>query len=259
MAKTVVLTRPKGPYAGDEGLSRRLEAEGYSVINLFALAVEARELRDEDVAALRNALQSTESWLAFLSPTAVFVFRDQCARLGIDLRSSQARLAAQGPGTSDGVRTIFQREVDLESPIAIAEAFAEQLAHRLGGRGRVLVPQSADGRDVFAPIVRASGIEVTTVSTYGLVTVSPSDHDIAAVRALTPDESFLVFMSPSAVRATVETFPDPEHLKCLRIVSIGPVTSKAVREAGLKVFVEAKEYTESGVVECLRGYMTLAS
>ena len=253
MAKTVVLTRPKGPYAGDEGLSQRLEAEGFSVIQLSALSVEARELQGEEAQALRSSLQSHECWLAFLSPTAVFVFRDQCARLELDLRSSRARLAAQGPGTSEAARAIFQREVDLESPIAVAEVFAEQLAHRLGGTGRVLVPQSADGRDVFAPIVRESGVAVTTLSTYGLVTVSPSDAEIAAVQALAPDESFIVFMSPSAVRATVETFPDPEHLKCLRAVSIGPVTSKAIRDAGLKVFAEAKEHTESGVVGCLRG------
>jgi uroporphyrinogen-III synthase len=74
----------------------------------------------------------------------------------------------------------------------VAEVFAEQLAHRLGGTGRVLVPQSADGRDVFAPIVRESGVTVTTLSTYGLVTVSPSDAEIAAVQALAPDESFIV-------------------------------------------------------------------
>ena len=253
MAKTVVLTRPKGPYAGDEGLAQRLEAEGFSVIQLCALSVEARELRDEDVAIIRSSLQSHECWVAFLSPTAVVVFRDQCARVGIDLLGSQARLAAQGPGTSEAAREIFHREVDLESPIALAEVFAEQLALRLGGKGRVLVPQSADGRDVFAPIVRQSGVEVITVSTYGLVVVPPREEEVAAVEALTPEDSCVVFMSPSAVRSTVETFPAPEHLKCLRVVSIGPVTSKAVRDAGLKVFAEAKEHTEDGIVECLRG------
>ena len=220
MAKTVVLTRPKGPYAGDEGLSHRLQAEGFSVIHLTALSVEAREIRSEDQEALRSSIRSDECWLAFLSPTAVRVFRDQCAALHVDVLGSQARLAAQGPGTSEAVREVFHREVDLESPIALAEVFAEQFIHRLGGRGRVLVPQSADGRDVFAPIVRRSGIEVVTISTYGLVTAPPGEDAIAAVRALTPDQSFLVFMSPSAVRAIVETFPHPEDLKCLRVVSI---------------------------------------
>jgi uroporphyrinogen III methyltransferase/synthase len=252
MAKTVILTRPKGPYAGDEGLSKRLETEGFSIVHLSSLSVEALDLRPEDENAIRGFVQSSEVWLAFLSPTAVHVFRDHCVRLGIGLRDSLARLAAQGAGTSEAVRAIFHREVDLESPIALAEVFAEQLVHRLGGRGRVIVPQSAEGRDVFAPIVRQSGVEVVSIPTYGLVTVQPSEGDSAAVKALSADDSCLVFMSPSAVRSTVETFADPAHLKCLRVVSIGPVTSKAVRDAGLKVFVEAKEHTEEGVVECLR-------
>lgn len=251
MANTVIITRPKGPYARDDGLARRLEAEGFSVVQLCALSVEAREIREEEGVAIRSLLQSHECWLAFLSPTAVFVFRDQCARLGIDLLVSTSRLAAQGPGTSEAAREIFRREIDLESPIAMAEVFAEQLARRLGGKGCVLVPQSADGRDVFAPIMQQSGVEVMTVSTYGLVTVPPREEAIATVKALRPDDSCVVFMSPSAVRATVETFPDPEHLKCLRVVSIGPVTSKAVRDAGLKVFAEAKEHTEDGIVACL--------
>jgi len=251
MAKTVILTRPQGPYAGDEGLSQRLEAVGFSVIRLSSLSVEAKELTQPDAEAIRLSVSSGGWWIAFLSPTAVHVFRDQCVRLGIDLPSSQARLAAQGPGTSEAVRTIFHREVDLESPIALAEVFAEQLVHRLGTTGRVLVPQSAEGRDVFAPIVRRSGAEVVCIATYGLVTTTPGDEDIAAVREVSPEDSFLVFMSPSAVVSTVETFPDPEHLKTLRVVSIGPVTSKAVRDAGLKVFAEAKEHTEAGVVGCL--------
>lgn len=252
MVKTVVLTRPKGPYAGDEGLSKRLQAEGFTGIHLASLSVEACDLKPEEERVIREATQSSDVWIAFLSPTSVHVFRDHCVRLGIDLHASLARLAAQGPGTSEAVRTIFHREVDLESPIALAEVFAEQLVHRLGSSGRVLVPQSADGRDVFAPIVREGGAEVVCVATYGLVTVAPSEEDVAAVRAMNPEDSCIVFMSPSAVRSTVETFPDPELLKCLRVVSIGPVTSKAVRDVGLKVFVEAKEHTEDGVVECLK-------
>lgn len=252
MAKTVILTRPQGPYAGDEGLSHRLEAAGFSVIRLSSLSVEAKELTDADEHAMRSAVSSGGWWIAFLSPTAVHVFRDQCARFGIELQGSQARLAAQGPGTSEAVRTIFHREVDLESPIALAEVFAEQLVHRLGASGRVVVPQSAEGRDVFAPIIGRSGAEVVCIATYGLVTKAPGSEEIAAVRGVSPEDSFIVFMSPSAVVSTVETFPDPEHLKTLRVVSIGPVTSKAVRDAGLKVFAEAKEHTETGVVECLR-------
>jgi uroporphyrinogen-III synthase len=116
----------------------------------------------------------------------------------------------------------------------------------------VLVPQSAEGRDVFGPILRKAGIEVSCIATYGLVAVAPSQEEVDAVRACAADDSFIVFMSPSAVRATVENFPDPQHLRCLRAISVGPSTSKALRESGLKVYAEAKEHTEGGVVACLK-------
>ena len=252
MAYTVIITRPKGPYAGDEGLSKRLVAEGFSPLHLSALSVEARELSEREGEEIRSRVLAPNSWVAFLSPTAVHVMRDVCAKIECNLASSSVRIAAQGPGTSEAVRSVFHREVDLESSTSTAEVFAEQLALRLGGVGTVLVPQSAEGRDVFGSILRGTGVDVQCIATYGLVTVAPTAEEIAAVRACPADDTLIVFMSPSAVRATVETFPDPEHLKCLRAISVGPTTSKAMREAGLKVFAEAKEHTEGGVVACLK-------
>lgn len=252
MGHTVIITRPKGPYAGDEGLSKRLVAEGFSPLHLSSLSVESRELTSGELEDIQTTIHSPGAWVAFLSPTAVHVMRDLCVKIDSDLAPS-VRIAAQGPGTSEAVRKVFNREVDLESSIATAEVFADQLALRLSGTGRVLVPQSAEGRDVFGPILRDAGVDVRCIATYGLVTVVPSEEEVAAVRACAPHDSSIVFMSPSAVRATVEKFPDPEHLKCLRAISVGPTTSKALREAGLKVFAEAKEHTESGVVECLKG------
>lgn len=252
MKRTVIITRPKGPYAGDEVLSKRLVADGFSPLNLSFLSVEARELNDSDLAELCGNMLASDSWIAFLSPTAVYVMRDLCAKIGCDLPSSSVRIAAQGPGTSEAVRKVWNREVDLESSISTAEVFAEQLALRLSGKGKVLVPQSAEGRDVFGPILRETGVDVRCIATYGLVTSAPTQEEVDAVRACSVEDSFIVFMSPSAVRATAENFPDPEHLKCLRAISVGPSTSKALREVGLKVFAEATDHTESGVVECLK-------
>ena len=59
-------------------------------------------------------------------------------------------------------------------------------------------------------------------------------------------------MSPSAVRATIETCSDRESLEKLRVVSIGPSTSEAIRESGLHVTVEAVEHSEEGVFRALR-------
>ena len=61
--------------------------------------------------------------------------------------------------------------------------------------------------------------------------------------------SYIIFMSPSAVRAVARAFKDYRPaLEALRIVSVGPITSQAVRESGLEVFAEAIEHSEDGVI-----------
>lgn len=252
MAPTVIMTRPRGPYSGDEGLAQKLIGEGFHPISLTSLTIQARELTQEELDQVVSFVRSPEAWIAFLSPTSALIFRDISLKEGWDLKASPARIASQGAGTSQVAREVFEREVDLEATTATAESFALHLSHRLHGRGRVLVPQSAEGRDVLGPLLRSHGNEVVCVSTYGLHNLVPSAQEIEGVRACGSEDSCIVFMSPSAVRATVEAYPDSEHLRSLRAISIGPSTSKAMRELGLKVFAEAEPHTESGVLNCVR-------
>ena len=237
---------------GDRELANRLARGGYSVLSLTSLLVEVHELASEDLHQLEIYTKAPDAWLAFLSPTAVCVFEEISQKHGIDIVASRVRIAAQGPGTSEVARRLFQREVDLESTVSTAEVFAEQLSLRLGGHGKVLVPQSAEGRDVLGPLVRAQGNEVETLSTYELKRVVPLQSEVDAVMTCEPSTTCILFMSPSAVRATVDVFPNVEHLRSLRAISIGPSTSKALRESGLTVSMEAVEHTEEGVIRCVR-------
>lgn len=252
MTPTVVITRPKGPCAADENFARKLSDEGFRAVSFTSLAIEAKELAREDVEQIASFVCSPDSWIAFLSPTSVLIFQSIASNQGWDLAASPTRIASQGAGTSQVARDVFGREVDLEATTATAESFALHLSQRLGGRGRVLIPQSAEGRDVLGPLVKAEGNEVVSVSTYGLGSITPSPAEIEGVRACVPEESCVVFMSPSAVRATVDAYPDREHLRSLRAISIGPSTSKAMRDLGLKVFAEAEPHTESGILNCVR-------
>ena len=61
---------------------------------------------------------------------------------------------------------------------------------------------------------------------------------------------YLTFTSSSTVRNFAEAVGDrlPEGA---RVVSIGPVTSEAAREAGLEVAVEAERHDIEGLVEAL--------
>ena len=60
---------------------------------------------------------------------------------------------------------------------------------------------------------------------------------------------YVTFTSASAVRFFVEAAGPPGDGS--RIVSIGPITSEALRERGLEPDVEATEHTPDGLVTAL--------
>jgi len=61
---------------------------------------------------------------------------------------------------------------------------------------------------------------------------------------------YLTFTSSSTVRNLVAAL-DGRLPEGIRIVSIGPVTSEAAREAGLGVDVEAERHDIDGLIEAL--------
>ena len=110
----------------------------------------------------------------------------------------------------------------------------------------VLIARAAEARDVLPDALRERGAEVDVVTLYETVAEEP---DPAALeRAAEAD--FVTFTSSSTVRNFVDAVGNGIP-KGARIVSIGPVTSEAAREAGLEVAVEAARHDIGGLVEAL--------
>ena len=79
-------------------------------------------------------------------------------------------------------------------------------------------------------------------------TVADQPDPAALERAQEAD--FITFTSSSTVRNFVQAV-DGRMPQSARIVSIGPVTSEAAREAGLTVDIEASRHDIDGLVEAL--------
>jgi uroporphyrinogen III methyltransferase/synthase len=84
------------------------------------------------------------------------------------------------------------------------------------------------------------------VALYETVREQPSAEAIEAAR----EADYVTFTSASTVRNLTEALGDA-FPPAARVVSIGPVTSEAVREAGLDVAVEAGRHDPDGLVEAL--------
>lgn len=254
MGKSVVVTRPSGPYAGAQRFVTKLRERGYEPFELPVLSCTPIPLTQETRLLLEGGADGVvATWLAFLSPTAVFVWRDLSQSEPIIRRClSKASIAVQGSGTAEACRTCFGRHPDFIPSVFVAEEFARELARVLAHGQRVIVPQSAEGRDVLASTLLRQGIAATSLPTYRLETMRPPDETIVKYTDLPDEDTLVVFMSPSAVRATVQVVG--QSLSGKKLISVGPITSQAIRKAGFSVWREAAEHSEDGVLAILEKF-----
>jgi uroporphyrinogen III methyltransferase/synthase len=228
--RTVAVTRAR---AQASPLAARLRALGASVVEAPTIRIEPLDATLPDLAGF--------DLLCVTSPNGARRLLD-CCRDARDLHGPA--IAAIGPGTADALRA-GGIEPDVVPPRAVAESLVEALAER--PLRRVLIARAEQARDVLPDALRERGAEVEILALYRTV-AEPLD-DATRRAALAAD--YLTFTSASAVRFFAEA-AGPGALAALgRIVSIGPVTSDALRAHGLEPHVEAAEHTPDGLLAAL--------
>ena len=239
--KRVVVTRAR---AQASGMARKLEALGAEVVELPAIRIEPRIETDE----VRGAIESLHAYalVCVTSPNGARLLFEAMDARGLDARAlSQAQVAAIGPGTA---RALRERGViaDVVPERFVAEAMVEALAEVPVEGKPVLVARAAEARDVLPDALRERGAEVDVVALYETVREKPEPEEIE--RAMEAD--YVTFTSSSTVRNLLEVTGGRVPAGA-RIVSIGPVTSEAVRAAGLEVAIEASQHDPDGLVQAL--------
>jgi len=107
----------------------------------------------------------------------------------------------------------------------------------LAGR-RILIPRAEQARDVLETSLRARGATVDILEVYRNVMPEGLAEAAHALFSGSSRPDWVTVMSPSAVRNLVAA-AGREGLAGVKIASVGPVTSQAVRDHGLAVTVEA--------------------
>jgi uroporphyrinogen III methyltransferase / synthase len=171
---------------------------------------------------------------------------------GLDARAfAGVRVAAVGPATAERLEQAGIR-ADARPAKFTTAAMVETLAQggRLAGQ-RILCPRSDIAPPDLIQGLAAAGAGVKEVAAYRTV---PDDSGAAEVRAQLEAGAihWLTFTSSSTAECFLRAVP-PETVKKsgVKIASIGPATSKAIRAAGLTVAVEAATSTAAGVVAAI--------
>jgi uroporphyrinogen III methyltransferase/synthase len=195
---------------------------------------------------------NTYQWLVFTSANGVQAFLGRLRQRGKDLRAlGGLRLAVIGPATAEALGQ-YHLQADLVPGVFDSEHLAAALKETAAGQ-RVLLARANRGRDVLrAELARVA--EVDQVAVYSQDdAVDPSGEELDALRRGEID--YITLTSANITRALVAALDAPcrARLECgvVKLVSISPVTSEAVRELDLPVAAEAKEATTAGVVAAL--------
>jgi uroporphyrinogen III methyltransferase/synthase len=230
---TVAVTRAR---AQASGLAARLRGLG-------AAALEAPAIRVRELPGPAPELERYDL-VCLTSPNGVRLLFERLHRAGRDARAfGAARVAAIGPGTAAALR-----EHGLIADIVPQRFVAEGLVEALAGVPvtRALVARAAEARDVLPDALRARGAEVDVVALYETVAEPLSERQREEVATA----DYVTFTSSSTVRFLFEAM-DGRLSERTRLVSIGPVTSQALRDRGREPDVEAARHDIDGLVEAI--------
>jgi uroporphyrinogen III methyltransferase/synthase len=231
---------------------RRLHELGADVLEIPTIKIEPTTYRDSLVDALLEL--NSYDWLVFTSANGVTAFFDLFFRRFHDMRDiGGARIAAVGPATANRLKELHL-QVDLMPEDAtgahIAEAFAEfESVENL----KICLLRAEIANAELPEALEALGAIVDDIALYRTV---PETEDVngAVNRLMEQGADWITFTSSS----TVENFNSRLNLKSLieklpelRILSIGPETSKALAALDVDNIIEARVHTIDGMIEAL--------
>lgn len=243
--ESIVVTRSE---AQASTLAERLEAEGAEVHLLPTIEIAPvpnNTALDEAIEALRDF-----DCVAFTSTNAVKYFFARLTELGLDARAlAGAKLAVIGDATARALRG-YGLSPDFIPSVFTAETMARELPSVLCSGAKVLLPQSARSSRVLADGLRLAGLLPHEIDLY---TNAPIQYEPEYVRTLLGgDTSWITFCSSSAAAnffALVDNYGLSQQVRRMRLVAIGDVTARTIRELGYTVSVQPARATIEDMVE----------
>jgi uroporphyrinogen-III synthase len=212
----------------------------------------------DDLPALDDSLCRLREyhWVFFTSQNAVRALQERSEQLKVSLRDAigTAQIAAVGPATAEAARA---------AGLAIAYvakehngvALAQELQAEVRGK-RVLLPRSDRANHDLVETLQRLGAHVTEIIAYKTLRPASDDtHNLENILQDVPDA--VLFFSPSAVHHLRELL-GPQQFHNLAVKSafaaIGPVTERALREAGVQRLVVASDASASAILDSLANF-----
>jgi uroporphyrinogen-III synthase/uroporphyrinogen III methyltransferase/synthase len=217
-------------------------SHGLRELGAEPVEVPVLEIRPpESYAPLDDALKHLDryDWLILTSINTLQAVNARSTQFGVIPAKAQGlQVAAVGRATAEAARH-FGFRVAVVPETYVAESLLASLHGKTAGK-RLLLPRAAIARDVIPDVLRASGATVDVADAYRNVLPEAAPEQLRS--ALVPGIDAATFTSSSsathlaeAARIAEITWPFPG----VPAVSIGPATSKTLRNLGWEPAIEA--------------------
>lgn len=235
-------------------LSKQLSDLGAEVLEIPTIKIlPPSEDRRQDLIDALLELNSYD-WLVFTSPNGVTAFFDLFFKRFHDLRDlGGARIAAVGPATAAKIKELHL-QVDLMPDEAIGSKIAKAFEkHETIENLKMCLLRAEVANPELPKALEELGAIIDGVAVYKTVPET-EDLDGAAAKLIADGADWITFTSASTVEHFHARFDLPKLLKqfpSIKLISIGPETSKAIRALGFDPTREAREHTIDGMVDTL--------
>jgi len=209
----------------------------------------------DDLSALDDSLRRLREyhWVFFTSQNAVRALQERSEHLKFSLRDAvaAAQIAVVGPATAEAARAAGLA-VGYVAKEHNGVALAQELQAEVRGK-RVLLPRSDRANHDLVETLQRLGAHVTEIIAYKTLRPASDDtHNLENILQDVPDA--VLFFSPSAVHHLRELL-GPQQFHNLAVKSafaaIGPVTERALREAGVQRLIVASGASATAILESL--------
>ena len=227
-----------------EKMAKRFKDTGANVCEMSLIAIKEIEIEREKLLSELN--DSTH--ILFTSSNGVNIFFEQIKRYGIDIRSLyNKKICVIGSGSGEALNK-YGVNVDFIPSKFDSKSFLNEILPKLDKDSKVLMLRAKIGSDVLPKGLKSAGIAFSDIPVYDTIIDHRKKFEL---NKDIENFDYVVAASASGAKALVEMIEDKKILSG-KVVSIGPVTTKALVELGIENIITAKRYDVEGIIDAIK-------
>jgi uroporphyrinogen-III C-methyltransferase len=238
--KSILLTATKALADRMEPVFKNL---GANVCKMSLISVKAVKVNSKKYLSELNLA----SHIVFTSASGVEFFWKKNSELNIDIRTLwNKKICVIGSGSSEALKR-YGINADFIPSSFDSSTFLKEVKKELDATSHVLMLRAREGNDTLPKGLEAAGISYSDIPLYETTIDHRRKFELNKELKKT---DYVVVASGSAANALYE-MTDDRTLLNEKVVSIGPVTTKKLRELGINEKTTALKYNVDGIIDAI--------